>query len=73
MNDLSQARTWAEISLGRLEKNYTILRNLIPADCRFLGVVKANAYGHGAKEIGLKLQELGADMLAVACLSEAIE
>lgn len=46
---------------------------MIPEGCRFLGVVKANAYGHGAKEVGKKLQELGADMLAVACLSEALE
>ena len=41
-------RTWAEIDLGALEENYRALRGLLPVGCRFLGVVKANAYGHGA-------------------------
>jgi len=41
--------------------------------CRFLGVVKANAYGHGAVPVAKKLEELGAEYLAVACLEEAAE
>jgi len=73
LNDLAKSRTWAEISLSNLENNYKAIKKMISPNCRFLGVVKANAYGHGAKEIAKKLQELGADMLAVACLSEAIE
>jgi alanine racemase len=43
----------------------------LPAHCRFLGLVKANAYGHGAVPVGRKLEQLGADMLAVACVAEA--
>ena len=66
-------RTWAEVSMKNLEHNYRILREMIPASCRYLGVVKANAYGHGAVKVAQRLQELGADMLAVACLDEAIE
>jgi alanine racemase len=66
-------RTWAEIDLDALEQNYLTLRAMAPAGCRFLGLVKANAYGHGAPRIGEKLQRLGADMLAVACLAEAKE
>jgi alanine racemase len=38
-----------------------------------LGVVKANAYGHGAVPVAKKLEELGAEYLAVACLDEAVE
>jgi len=34
--------------------------------------VKANAYGHGALEIACRLEDMGADYLAVACVSEAI-
>lgn len=64
------ARTWAEISLGNLEHNYRALRACAP-DSRFLGTVKANAYGHGAVPIARRLVELGADYLAVACLDEA--
>lgn len=66
-------RTWAEVSLDNLAHNYRTLRAMLPQGCRFLGLVKANAYGHGAGKIGRKLQQLGADMLAVACLDEAVE
>ncbi len=66
------ARTWAEISLSNLEHNYRALRACAP-DSKFLGTVKANAYGHGAVPVARKLEALGADYLAVACLSEARE
>ena len=66
-------RTWAEISLGALEHNYRSLRAMLPEGCRLLGVVKANAYGHGAVTVGRKLAELGCEMLAVACLDEALQ
>lgn len=68
-----QHRTWAEISLGALEHNYRSLRAMLPDGCRLLGVVKADAYGHGAVTVGRKLAELGCEMLAVACLDEALE
>lgn len=73
MNETVQMRTWAEVSLDDLAHNYRTLRAMLPQGCRFLGLVKANAYGHGAGAVGRKLQALGADMLAVACLDEAIE
>ncbi len=73
MNETIQMRTWAEVSLDNLAHNYRVLRAMLPQGCRFLGVVKANAYGHGTGEIGRKLQQLGCDILAVACLDEAIE
>lgn len=66
-------RTWAEINLSNLKHNYLALRGMLPRGCRFLGVVKANAYGHGAIPVAKKLVELGAEYLAVACLDEAIE
>lgn len=68
-----QHRTWAEVSLGALEHNYHTLRAMLPGSCRLLGVVKANAYGHGAVVVSRKLVELGCEMLAVACLDEALE
>ena len=40
---------------------------------RFLGVVKADAYGHGALAVSRLLQDSGADYLAVSCLDEALE
>ena len=72
MNDL-QKRTWAEISLDNLRHNYEAIRKSLPAGCRFLGVVKADAYGHGALPVSRLLQEAGADYLAVSCLDEALE
>lgn len=68
-----ERRTWAEIDLGALEHNYRTLRAMLPAECKFLGVVKASAYGHGAIPVARRLEKLGADYLAVACLDEAAE
>lgn len=73
MTETAQMRTWAEISLDRLAHNYQTLRAMLAPDCRFLGLCKANAYGHGALQVGRKLEALGADMLAVACVDEAAE
>lgn len=72
MNDL-QKRTWAEILLDNIRHNYQAIRAALPAGCRFLGVVKADAYGHGALTVSRLLQEAGADYLAVSCLDEALE
>ena len=72
MNDL-QKRSWAEISLPNLRHNYQQIRASLPEGCRFLGVVKADAYGHGALTVSRFLQEIGADYLAVSCLDEALE
>ena len=37
-----------------------------------IAVVKANAYGHGASEVGLALERAGAAMLACADIEEGI-
>lgn len=71
--EYKQKRTWAEIDMKALEHNYAALREQLPIGCKFLGVVKADAYGHGAIPVAKKLEELGADYLAVACLEEAAE
>ncbi|MBR0208723.1 MAG: alanine racemase [Oscillospiraceae bacterium] len=72
MDDLRK-RTWAEISLGALRHNYEAIRARLGEGCRFLGVVKADAYGHGAVPVSRMLQDAGADYLAVSCLDEAME
>lgn len=72
MNDL-QKRSWAEIRLPNIRHNYEAIRASLPEGCRFLGVVKADAYGHGALPVAKLLQEAGADYLAVSCLDEALE
>lgn len=59
--------------MDALTHNYWQARNLIGAKVKYLGVVKADAYGHGAVQISHKLEELGADYLAVSSLDEARE
>ena len=66
-------RTWADISMDNLSHNYHLLRAAIPSDCRFLGVVKADAYGHGAVPVSRQLVDLGADYLAVSNMEEAVQ
>lgn len=71
--DSTLRRTWAEIDLDALAHNYRTLRLRMGESARFLGVVKADAYGHGAVEVSRTLEELGAEYLAVSNLDEALE
>ena len=66
-------RSWAEINLSNLSGNYETLAGVLPADCSVMGIVKANAYGHGAVRVAAQLTEIGCPLLAVACMAEAYE
>ncbi|MCR5767983.1 MAG: alanine racemase [Lachnospiraceae bacterium] len=66
-------RTWSEIDLDALVHNYKTLRKRIGPDVKFLGVVKADAYGHGSVTVAKTLEEEGADYLAVSSNDEAME
>lgn len=66
-------RTWAEIDLDALEFNYKSLKAAMPEGCGFVGVVKADSYGHGSVMVSRVLEELGAKYLAVSNLEEAIQ
>ncbi len=70
--------TRAEISLNKLEFNYGQIKEHLHRinphkKIKVCGVVKANAYGHGIREISQKLISLGADFLGVANYDEAIK
>ena len=65
--------TTAEVDLGALAYNYHQLRRFAPASVKFLAVVKADAYGHGAIPVSKKLEELNADFLGVARVQEGVE
>ncbi|GGG13252.1 alanine racemase [Paenibacillus albidus] len=65
--------TVAEINLDDLRANYESFREALPPQTKFMGCVKANAYGHGAVEVARELERLGADYLSVAFLDEAVE
>lgn len=66
-------RTWANVDLDALAHNYQAIQSHIPGGCKFLGVMKADAYGHGAVPLSHALVELGAGYLAVSNLEEAVQ
>lgn len=66
-------RTWAEVDLDALAHNVRTLTKGLPEGCRFLGVVKADAYGHGAVPVAKELERLGAGYLAVSNFEEALQ
>ena len=66
-------RTWAEISLDNLTHNFETIRRQVGAKAKLLGVVKADAYGHGAVRVAKHLERLGAGYLAVSNLDECEE
>ena len=66
------ARTWRETDLNAACHNAQVLQSALPAGCRLMAVVKADAYGHGAVPLSLALQKEGVGAFAVACLSEGI-
>lgn len=71
--DSTLRRAWAEINLDNLTYNYRRIREHVGSDVKFVGVVKADAYGHGSVQVAKKLQDLGADYLAVSSIDEAVE
>ena len=65
-------RTQAKIDLDAVEYNYNNTRAKLPQGCKLLGVIKADAYGHGAVELA-KFLENKCDFFGVACIEEAVE
>lgn len=74
MSSLEELRpVWAEIDLDSLAHNIKEVRRITNKEAIVTAVVKANAYGHGSIEAAEVFLENGADRLAVATLSEAVE
>ncbi|HIE52900.1 MAG TPA: alanine racemase [Armatimonadetes bacterium] len=67
------APAWADLNLSALRANVALLRRLLGPKVEILGVVKADAYGHGAVPIARALVAEGVRFLGVACLPEALE
>lgn len=65
--------TVAEIDLKALEYNYCQIQRRIPKGTGIMGVVKADAYGHGSVPVSLRLEKLGAEYLGVATPEEGVE
>ncbi|MGV3026830.1 alanine racemase [Clostridium thermobutyricum] len=63
---------WAEVDLKAIENNIKEIKR-VAKDKEIIAVVKADAYGHGALDVVPVLLKNGADRLAVAVITEAIE
>ena len=66
-------RCWAEVDLDQMERNYYALREKINPETLMMGVVKADAYGHGAVRCARLLAELGINWFGVSNISEALQ
>jgi alanine racemase len=70
-------QTVARIDLHALKANYQHIAGYLAKDGAVrvpgvIAVVKANAYGHGAGQVALALEEAGADLLACADIEEGV-
>ena len=64
---------WIEINLESLEHNVKEIRRNVPPETKLLGVVKADAYGHGAVMLAPVILASGIDMLGVASIDEGVD
>jgi alanine racemase len=64
---------WAEINTESLKNNFLAVKKRVKAGTKITAVVKADAYGHGAVQVGKILAQSGVDVFAVAAISEGIE
>jgi len=65
--------TRAEIYLDNIVHNLSEVKRWVGKKVKIMGVVKANAYGHGACQVAKVLIENGVSYLAVATIEEALE
>ena len=65
-------QTVARVDLDAIRHNLRAIAGFVSPRSRVIAVVKANAYGHGAAEVALALEDAGAAMLACADIEEGI-
>ncbi len=63
-------RSWVEVDTEQIVKNYKALSEVSKG--KIIAVVKANAYGHGDRQVSLSLERNGADFFAVSNIKEGI-
>ena len=63
-------KNYCEIDLEAIRHNVRVMRGFLAPGARFLAVVKANGYGHGAVQVAKAALSAGAEFLAVAIPEE---
>ncbi len=71
--DYNFNRAWAEVNLDNIAHNVKEIRRITNKNAEIMGVVKADAYGHGVMEVANTLLNNGVTRLAVSMLDEAIQ
>ncbi|MDR3552194.1 MAG: alanine racemase [Clostridia bacterium] len=66
-------RTWAQVDLDNITKNFHAIRSFVRPGCLVMAVVKADAYGHGVPYVARELYLAGADYFGVSNLEEAMQ
>ncbi len=64
---------WVEIDLNCIDYNIKEIKKTLSSETGIIGVIKADAYGHGAVAASEVLRENGINSFAVATLPEAIK
>lgn len=67
----SYSRCWTEIDYDAIAHNVEEIQKLV-GDTKIMGIVKANAYGHGDVECAKALQKVGVDFFGVSSVDEAL-
>ena len=66
-------RIYAKIDLDALKYNVDGIKRCKAENAMLMGVIKADAYGHGSKVFAHELEQMGFDWFAVATADEGIE
>ena len=66
-------RVYAKINLDNIQKNIQSIKSKFSNKVAVMGIVKANAYGHGAVEVAKAMCDAGVNYFGVAAIDEAIE
>jgi len=69
---MSDPLKWVEVDLSAIAQNLRHVKRRLARSTRLLGVVKADAYGHGAGPVAKRLEVEGIDMLGVLTVDEAV-
>src|SRR5499427_9026014 len=65
-------RSYVSISRAQIAANFRAVKEAVGSDVEVAGVVKADAYGHGALEVSRILEQEGARWLAVSSVEEGV-
>lgn len=65
-------RVTAKVDLDAIISNYNTIKENLPKNTKIMGIIKADAYGHGALPIARQLEQLQIDMFGVATIQEAV-